>query len=83
MQKALEWLEKAASHGNQYALQLLHSIKNNRNISAATGIIRLLHHVSRIIGERMDADRKTGTSVVDRKLKRRIDEKKQAQGIKD
>ena len=83
MQKALEWLEKAVSHGNQYALQLLHSIKNNRNISAATGIIRLLHHVSRIIGERMDADRKTGTSVVDRKLKRRIDEKKQAQGIKD
>ena len=83
MQKALEWLEKAVEHGNQYALQLLHSIKNNRNISAATGIIRLLHHVSRIIGERMEAERKGGSSAVDRKLKRRIDEKKQAQGIKD
>ena len=83
MQKALDWLEKAAEHGNQYALQLLHSIKNNRNISAATGIIRLLHHVSRIIGERMEAERKGGSSAVDRKLKRRIDEKKQAQGIKD
>ena len=83
MQKALEWLEKAAEHGNQYALQLLHSIRNNRNISAATGIIRLLHHVSRIIGERMEAERKSGSSAVDRKLKRRIDEKKQAQGIKD
>ena len=83
MQKALEWLEKAAEHGNQYALQLLHSIKNNRNISAATGIIRLLHHVSRIIGDRMEAERKSGSSAVDRKLKRRIDEKKQAQGIKD
>ena len=83
MQKALEWLEKAADHGNQYALQLLHSIKNNRNWSAATGIIRLLHHVSRIIGDRMEAERKSGSSAVDRKLKRRIDEKKQAQGIKD
>ena len=83
MQKALEWLEKAADHGNQYALQLLHGIRNNRNISAATGIIRLLHHVSRIIGDRMEAERKTGTSAVDRKLKRRIDEKRQAQGIKD
>ena len=83
MQKALEWLEKAANHGNQYALQLLHSIKNNRNRSAATGIIRLLHHVSRIIGDRMEAERKSGSSAVDRKLKRRIDEKKQAQGIKD
>ncbi len=83
MQKALEWLEKAVEHGNQYALQLLHSIKNNRNRSAATGIIRLLHHVSRIIGERMEAERKGGNSAVDRKLKRRIDEKKQAQGIKD
>lgn len=83
MQKALEWLEKAANHGNQYALQLLHSIKNNRNWSAATGIIRLLHHVSRIIGDRMEAERKSGSSAVDRKLKRRIDEKKQAQGIKD
>ena len=83
MQKALEWLERSADHGNQYALQLLHSIRNNRNISAATGIIRLLHHVSRIIGERMEAERKGGSSAVDRKLKRRIDEKKQAQGIKD
>ena len=83
MQKALEWLESSAEHGNQYALQMLHSIRNNRNISAATGIIRLLHHVSRIIGERMEADRKDGSSAVDRKLKRRIDEKKQAQGIKD
>ena len=83
MQKALEWLEKAAEHGNQYALQLLHSIKNNRNWSAATSIIRLLHHVSRIIGDRMEAERKGGSSAVDRKLKRRIDEKKQAQGIKD
>ena len=83
MQKALEWLEKAADNGNQYALQLLHGIRNNRNISAATGIIRLLHHVSRIIGERMEAERKGGSSAVDRKLKRRIDEKKQAQGIKD
>lgn len=83
IQKALFWLEKSAKNGNQYAKQLLHSIDTNRNYSAAIGIIRLLHHVSRIIGDRMEAERKGGRSTVDRKLKRMIDEKKQAQGIKD
>ncbi len=42
---------------------------------------RLLHHLSRILQDQIDKDKKRN-SFLDRKLKRKIDEKKQAQGIK-
>lgn len=81
-EKASAYLTASAEMGNQYAGQLLHSIRNNRNWSAATGTLRLLHHISRIIQNRIADERKGKEEGIDRKLKRRIDEKKQAHGLR-
>ena len=81
-EKAIAYLSSAAEHGNQYAEQLLHSIQSNRNWSAALGAIRLLHHLSRMIQNQLDDEKKGKAGVIDRKLKRKIDEKKQAHGLK-
>ncbi len=80
--KAIAYLTSAAGHGNQYAAQLLHSMKSNGNWSAAMGAIRLLQHISRIIQDRIEDERRGKDGAIDRKLKRKIDEKKQAHGLK-
>lgn len=80
--KAMAYLTSSAEHGNQYASQLLHSIKSNRSWSATLGSLRLLGQISRIIQNRLDNDRKGKQHSIDRKLKIKIDEKKQAQGLK-
>ena len=80
--QALGWLTASAEHGNPYAVRLLHSIRSNRNQYACMAAIRLLHHISRMIKNRLDDERKIGGAVTDRKLMRKIEEKKQAQGIK-
>lgn len=80
--KAMAYLTASVEHGNQYAAQLLHSIKSNRNWSATLGSLRLLSQISRIIQNRLDEERKGKANSIDRKLKIKIDEKKQAQGLK-
>lgn len=79
--EAMEYLHSAADHGNVYASQLLNSIRTGRNRSAAMGTLRLLQHISRIIQDRLDEERKARGGI-DRKLKRIIDEKKEAHGLK-
>lgn len=81
-EKTIAYLSSAAEHGNQYAEQLLHSIQSNRNWSVALGSIRLLHHLSRMIQNQLDDEKKGKAGAIDRKLKRKIDEKKQAHGLK-
>ena len=80
--KAISYLSSAAEHGNQYAEQILHSIQSNRNCSAALGAVRLLHHLSRMIRNQLNDEKKGKADGIDRKLKRKIDEKKQAHGLK-
>lgn len=80
--KALEYLTASAEHGNQYAKQLLRSIKSNRNGLATLGSLRLLEQISRIIQNRLEDELKGKQHSVDRKLRRIIDEKKQAHGLK-
>lgn len=82
--EAIRWLTSSAEHGNQYAEQLLHSIRNNRNWSAAMGAFRLLHHISRIIQNRLEDERRgKGGALIDRKLRRKIQDKKEALGMKE
>lgn len=80
--KAIAYLTASADHGNQYAKQLLHSIKSNRNGLATLGSLRLLEQISRIIQNRLEDELKGKQHLVDRKLRRIIDEKKQAHGLK-
>ena len=58
------------------------SMKSDRNWSAALGTIRLLHHLSRLIQNRLEDERRGKGAAIDRKLKRKIDEKKQAHGLR-
>lgn len=80
--KGMEYLRASAEHGNQYAEQLIHSIESNRNWSSAMGSIRLLHHLSRMLQQQMEERDKAKFGQIDRKLKRKIDEKKEAQGLR-
>lgn len=57
-EKTIAYLTAAAEHGNQYAEQLLHSIRSGRHWSAALGSLRLLQHISRIIQNRLEDERK-------------------------
>ena len=76
------YLQLAAEHGNQYAAQLIHSIRANGNWTAALASLRLLGHTARIIQNRLEDERKGRGNSIDRKLRRKIEEKKQAQGFK-
>lgn len=80
--RAIAYLTASAEHGNQYAKQLLYSTKANRNGSAALGSLRLLGQISRIIQNRLQDEYKGKQFSFDTKLKRIIDEKKQAHGLK-
>ncbi|MEE1002533.1 MAG: MobP3 family relaxase [Acutalibacteraceae bacterium] len=80
--RAIVYLTASAEHGNQYANQLLHSIKSNRNWSAALGSLRLLGQISRIIQNRLEDERRGKQVSIDRKLRRKIEEKKQAHGLR-
>lgn len=80
--RAIVYLTASAEHGNQYAAQLLHSIKSNRNWSATLGSLRLLGQISRIIQNRLEDERKGKQVSIDRKLRRKIEEKKQAHGLR-
>ena len=79
--KGMEYLKSSAEQGNSYAEQLIHSIENNRDWSASIGIINLLYHLSRTLRNKTE-DNKDNYRGIDRKLKRKIDEKKQAQGLR-
>lgn len=79
--RAIVYLTASAEHGNQYAQQLLHSIKANRNWSATLGSLRLFGQISRIIQNRLEDERGGKQISIDRKLRRKIEEKKQAHGL--
>ncbi len=80
--QAERYFEKAAAHGNQYASQILHSLQSSRNYAAAMGALRLLQHIGRAIQHRLEDDRMGRAGITDRKLRRKIDEKKEAHGLK-
>lgn len=69
------------AYGNQYAAQLIHSIKVNGNWTALASL-RLLGHMARVIQNRLEDERKGRGNSIDRKLRRKIEEKKQAHGLK-
>lgn len=80
--KAMYYLHLAAEHGNQYAAQLIHSIRVNGNWAAALASLRLLGHMARIIQNRLEDECKNREHSIDRKLRRKIEAKKQAHGLK-
>lgn len=80
--KAMEYLKFSAEHGNEFAEKLYHSAYSNRQWSASMGVFRLFHHLAKILQDKIEDERKGKMGVIDRKQRRQINEKKQAQGLK-
>jgi TPR repeat protein/rRNA-processing protein FCF1 len=81
-EQAMKLLTASAEQGNVYAVNLLKSMQKHNNASTAIGTLNLLYQMSKIIKNKLEDDRKGKLGVIDRKLKREIDEKKQAHGLR-
>ena len=80
---AMYWLRLSADHGNQYAAQLVQSYHSGSDWSCAMGALRLLQQLARAFQERKDEQQKTIQQMkTERKLLQKIEEKKQAHGLK-
>lgn len=79
---AMHYLHLSAEHGNQYAEQLLYSTQKQRNIMAAMSSLRLLQHISNLIRRKNQEQNRRKIGQIDRKMQQKINEKKQAHGLK-
>ena len=81
-EKATGYLQAAADQGNIYAVFLLEHMDSFQNPDLFLAATRLLHRLEKLFRE--DMHRATGGSPfhIDRKRRRRLAEKKQAQGHK-
>ena len=79
---ALEYLKSAAASGNEYAQALLmqRELLQKQGINLAIG--RLFAYLVKTLQEKTEADLDVKIARTDKKLRRRIAEKKQAQGLK-
>ena len=75
------WLQKSASQGNLYAAYLLEHRDEWGRMRLQSGIIRLFHHLSDLFEEQEKEDHSRTQGWIDRKRRRRLKEKKMAQGI--
>ncbi|WP_242838282.1 MobP3 family relaxase [Ruminococcus flavefaciens] len=80
-EKALEWLTKSASDGNEYAEKLI-NYDNGHNYMISNTIVSLLVDFGRII-EEDNARSRRRISRTDKKLRHLIQQKKQELGIKE
>lgn len=79
---ALEYLKSAAANGNEYAQALLmqRELFQKQSINLAIG--RLFAYLVKTLQEKTEADLDVKIARTDKKLRRKIAEKKQAQGLK-
>ena len=79
---ALEYLNSAAANGNEYAQALLMQRELFQKQSIHLAIGRLFAYLVKALQEKTEAEFDVKIARTDRKLRRRIAEKKQAQGLK-
>ena len=79
---ALTYLKQSAEDGNPYASQLLYNLSHSKNPSVAMAAFRLLQYLAHIIQNRIEDERKGRESITDKKLRRKIDAKREAHGLK-
>lgn len=79
---AMEYLRSAAARGNEYAAELIRQkeLFDKQNISLC--ISRLFKYLCGVLQEKAEAEFSAKIMRTDKKLRRRIAEKKQAQGLK-
>lgn len=82
-ERAIEYLTRSADQGNEYAKYLLEHMNDYQNQSLALLTSRFFHHISRIIEQTVPLNRNNPLSGVDRKLKRKLLQKRSALGHKE
>jgi TPR repeat protein len=89
--RGLSLLESASQQGNVYADRVIRNyydfqsrVRANASLNAALSSMRLLGHLGRIMKNRLDEeDRRDGDrGIIEKKLRREIEEKKQAHGLR-
>lgn len=78
---AYEYLIESAKNGNPYALQLLNSHSKGRGASVALCSMSLLHHLSCIIQNQIEQNRRRRKVKTDRKVRQKINDKKIGLGL--
>ncbi len=82
-EKAMEWLNVSAEQGNEYAQNMLDNIHSFENALITDTICGLFVNLSRCIADDYNRKFKSNRMSVDRKLRRIIQQKKQALGLKE
>ena len=82
-EKGLEYLKEAASHGNEYAANLLFTIQQQHTWGVASCTASLIAQLGRIFQEQDQKQTQRQRLRMDRKHRRDIEEKKMAMGIRD
>ena len=82
-EKSMEWLTKSANDGNEYAQNMLNNMAQFENAVIANTIFSLFANLSRCIEDDYTQKYKSVRRTVDSRLRRMIQKKKQALGIKD
>ena len=82
-EKGLEYLKEAASHGNEYAANLLQTIQQQHTWGVASSAASLIAQLGRIFQEQDQKQTQRQRPRMDRKHRREIEEKKMAMGIRD
>lgn len=80
VEEGKRWLTEAQADGNEYARQML-EWRNYQQWTLARSAFRLFHYLGKILQEQLD-NQKKGRGLTESKLRRAIDEKKRAHGIK-
>lgn len=79
-EKAVEYLTASAEQGNLYASFLLEHLDAYQDPSLFLAATRLLHHLEKLFCEEVQRQMEMKRYQIDRKRRRKLSEKKQAQG---
>ena len=82
-EKAMEWLNRSADDGNVYAQTFLNESRSFENTMLANTVLSLFINLSRCIEDDYRRRYRSVRMSADKKLRRMINEKKQALGIKE
>ena len=80
--KAVEWLTLSAEQGNQYAQYFLDHQNDYPSAAVGSTVIRMLHHMSKIFRENTATGGAFAGIKIDRKRRRKLQEKRIALGHK-
>lgn len=82
-EKAMHFLNQSAEQGNEYAQNLLENMEQYQSEMLANTILGLFANLSRIIADDYNQKFNSARMSVDKKLRRMMQEKKQALGLKE